>query len=249
MPEFEWQFTLVLLTNGVMIGLMYALIALGFVLIYKATDAINFAQGEFVMFAGFIAAGAAELAGAPFWVSALALRRRHGAARLRSRTRRVAAADRPAGHRRRDGDDRPRCGAAGHGDIGLWRRHARHRDADRRRADRIGPGHAAAGPGGRGGGQHRLPRRLQLVFPQEPHRHRDARRRRQPAGGDGDGHRRAALFRARLGDGGRRFGARRRRLGNDARGRQPARPGRPQSLSGGDPGRPRIRSSARWSAG
>jgi branched-chain amino acid transport system permease protein len=71
MPEFEWQFTLVLLTNGVMIGLMYALIALGFVLIYKATDAINFAQGEFVMFAGFIAASAASLVGAPFWVSAL----------------------------------------------------------------------------------------------------------------------------------------------------------------------------------
>jgi len=71
MPEFEWQFTLVLLTNGIMIGLMYSLIALGFVLIYKATDAINFAQGEFVMFAGFIAAGAAEIAGAPFWLTAL----------------------------------------------------------------------------------------------------------------------------------------------------------------------------------
>src|ERR1700693_5894985 len=71
MPEIEWQFTLVLLTNGIMIGLMYALIALGFVLIYKATDAINFAQGEFVMFAGFIAAAAADLAGAPFWVCAL----------------------------------------------------------------------------------------------------------------------------------------------------------------------------------
>ena len=71
MPEFEWQFTLVLLTNGVMIGLMYALIALGFVLIYKATDAINFAQGEFVMFAGFLAAGAIDIAGAPFWVGAL----------------------------------------------------------------------------------------------------------------------------------------------------------------------------------
>jgi branched-chain amino acid transport system permease protein len=71
MPDFEWQFTLVLLTNGIMIGLMYALIALGFVLIYKATDAINFAQGEFVMFAGFIAAGAAEIAGLPFWISAL----------------------------------------------------------------------------------------------------------------------------------------------------------------------------------
>src|SRR5919112_2253789 len=69
MPEFEWQFTLVLLTNGVMIGLMYALIALGFVLIYKATDAINFAQGEFVMFAGFIAAAAA-LEGLSFWAAA-----------------------------------------------------------------------------------------------------------------------------------------------------------------------------------
>jgi len=54
-----------------MIGLMYALIALGFVLIYKATDAINFAQGEFVMFAAFLAAAAAEMAGAPFWLSAL----------------------------------------------------------------------------------------------------------------------------------------------------------------------------------
>jgi branched-chain amino acid transport system permease protein len=71
MPEFDLQFTLFLLTNGVMIGLMYALIALGFVLIYKATDAINFAQGEFVMFAGFIAAGAAFFAHAPFWVAAL----------------------------------------------------------------------------------------------------------------------------------------------------------------------------------
>jgi branched-chain amino acid transport system permease protein len=70
MPEFEWQFTLVLLTNGVMIGLMYALIALGFVLIYKATDAINFAQGEFVMFAAFIAAAAANAAGLSFWAAA-----------------------------------------------------------------------------------------------------------------------------------------------------------------------------------
>jgi len=70
-PEFDLSFTIVLLVNGVMIGLMYALIALGFVLIYKATDAINFAQGEFVMFAGFIAAAMASEAGLPFWVSAI----------------------------------------------------------------------------------------------------------------------------------------------------------------------------------
>jgi len=71
MPELDWQFTLALITNGVMIGLMYTLIALGFVLVYKATDAINFAQGEFVMFAGFIAAAGAYLGGLPFWICAL----------------------------------------------------------------------------------------------------------------------------------------------------------------------------------
>src|SRR2546421_5847456 len=71
MAEFEWQFTLVMVTNGIMIGLMYALIALGFVRIYKAPDAIKFAQGECVMFAGFLAAVAAEIAGMPFWLSSL----------------------------------------------------------------------------------------------------------------------------------------------------------------------------------
>jgi branched-chain amino acid transport system permease protein len=71
MPEFDWPFTLALISNGVMIGLMYTLIALGFVLVYKATDAINFAQGEFVMFAGFIAAAGAYFGGLPFWSCAL----------------------------------------------------------------------------------------------------------------------------------------------------------------------------------
>jgi len=66
---FDWGFTLALVTNGVLIGLMYSLIALGFVLVYKATDAINFAQGEFVMLAGFIITGMLLLAGAPFWLS------------------------------------------------------------------------------------------------------------------------------------------------------------------------------------
>jgi branched-chain amino acid transport system permease protein len=57
-----------LMLNGVSIGLMYSLIALGFVLVYKATDAINFAQGEFVMMAGLIAASVLGIEGA--WVLA-----------------------------------------------------------------------------------------------------------------------------------------------------------------------------------
>jgi branched-chain amino acid transport system permease protein len=62
-------FLLLLLTNGVLIGLMYSLIALGFVLVYKATDAINFAQGEFVMLSGFIAAGGLMVWGVPLWIA------------------------------------------------------------------------------------------------------------------------------------------------------------------------------------
>jgi branched-chain amino acid transport system permease protein len=61
-------FFLDLTLNGASIGLMYSLIALGFVLVYKATDAINFAQGEFVMMAGLIAASILGLNGA--WVLA-----------------------------------------------------------------------------------------------------------------------------------------------------------------------------------
>jgi branched-chain amino acid transport system permease protein len=67
----ELNFLLLLVTNGVLIGLMYSLIALGFVLIYKATDAINFAQGEFVMLAGFVVAAAMVVYGVNFWFSAL----------------------------------------------------------------------------------------------------------------------------------------------------------------------------------
>jgi branched-chain amino acid transport system permease protein len=65
----DWHFFTLLLSNGLMIGLMYSLIALGFVLVYKATDAINFAQGEFVMIAGFVVAAAMELYGAPLWLA------------------------------------------------------------------------------------------------------------------------------------------------------------------------------------
>ena len=69
---FDWQFFVLLMSNGVLIGLMYSLIALGFVLVYKATDALNFAQGEFVMIAGFLVAVALGIWGAPLWLSVLA---------------------------------------------------------------------------------------------------------------------------------------------------------------------------------
>jgi len=60
-----------LLVSGLANGCVYGLIALGFVLIYKATEAVNFAQGDFMMLGAFIALGLtnAEYLGLPFWIS------------------------------------------------------------------------------------------------------------------------------------------------------------------------------------
>ena len=44
-----------LVVNGAAAGCIYGLIALGFVLIYKATEMINFAQGDIMMLGGFVA--------------------------------------------------------------------------------------------------------------------------------------------------------------------------------------------------
>ncbi|MBN4083061.1 branched-chain amino acid ABC transporter permease [bacterium AH-315-B06] len=63
----ELQFFVELVTNGVLTGLMYSLVAVGFVLIYKSTDAINFAQGEFCMFAAIIVAAFMKLYGFPLY--------------------------------------------------------------------------------------------------------------------------------------------------------------------------------------
>jgi branched-chain amino acid transport system permease protein len=42
-----------LVLNGLAVGCIYGLVALGFVLIYKATELVNFAQGDFMMLGAF----------------------------------------------------------------------------------------------------------------------------------------------------------------------------------------------------
>jgi len=60
-----------LLISGLANGCVYGLIALGFVLIYKATEAVNFAQGDFMMLGAFVMLGLVnpEYMGIPFWVA------------------------------------------------------------------------------------------------------------------------------------------------------------------------------------
>lgn len=65
MPELM-QFLL----SGVTVGAVYALVALGFTIIYNASDVVNFAQGEFVMLGGMITVFA-NLAGLPIPLAAL----------------------------------------------------------------------------------------------------------------------------------------------------------------------------------
>ena len=55
-----------LIVGGAAIGCIYALIALGFVLIYKATETVNFAQGDLMMVSGFIGLTAMTVIGLPF---------------------------------------------------------------------------------------------------------------------------------------------------------------------------------------
>ncbi len=55
-----------LLISGISQGCVYGLIALGFVLIYKATEMVNFAQGDMMMLGAFIAFTLINIAGMSF---------------------------------------------------------------------------------------------------------------------------------------------------------------------------------------
>jgi branched-chain amino acid transport system permease protein len=61
------EFLQVLIT-GLGQGCLYGLIALGFVLIYKATEIVNFAQGELLMMGAFFAVTYVMILGLPFWL-------------------------------------------------------------------------------------------------------------------------------------------------------------------------------------
>jgi branched-chain amino acid transport system permease protein len=56
------------LVNGILSGLLYALIAMGFVVIYRASKVFNFAQGELVVFGGYMVWWTVLHLGLPLWV-------------------------------------------------------------------------------------------------------------------------------------------------------------------------------------
>jgi branched-chain amino acid transport system permease protein len=66
------DFFLQLVVNGFVVGSIYALVALGFVVIYKSSSILNFAQGEFLMLGAYVClaimTGSAPV---PFWAAFL----------------------------------------------------------------------------------------------------------------------------------------------------------------------------------
>ena len=61
-----------LLISGISLGCVYGLIALGFVIIYKATEMVNFAQGDIMMLGAYAAFTYINIAGMPFFLGVLA---------------------------------------------------------------------------------------------------------------------------------------------------------------------------------
>ncbi|MEQ8966103.1 MAG: branched-chain amino acid ABC transporter permease [Azospirillaceae bacterium] len=50
----NWDFLFQLLVNGVIVGTLYGVVAMSFVLIYKASQVVNFAQGEFLLIGAWV---------------------------------------------------------------------------------------------------------------------------------------------------------------------------------------------------
>jgi len=55
--------------NGLAVGCIYGLVALGFVLIYKATELVNFAQGDLLMLGAFVCYMAVVWWGLDYWLA------------------------------------------------------------------------------------------------------------------------------------------------------------------------------------
>src|SRR3972149_10411351 len=66
-----WVYFPQLFSSGITMGAIYALVALGFVTISRASQIINFAQGEFVMLGGVITFFFLNVVSLPYYLAAL----------------------------------------------------------------------------------------------------------------------------------------------------------------------------------
>ena len=62
------QFLFQLLVNGLVVGTLYGVVAMSFVLIYKATQVVNFAQGELLLIGAWVCWTLLTKYQVPFWL-------------------------------------------------------------------------------------------------------------------------------------------------------------------------------------
>ncbi|MFA5663074.1 branched-chain amino acid ABC transporter permease [Castellaniella sp.] len=67
----DWSLLLAFAVNGILVGALYGVVAMCFVLIYKATQILNFAQGEFLLIGAWICWATIVQFGLPFWLGFL----------------------------------------------------------------------------------------------------------------------------------------------------------------------------------
>ena len=65
------EYLLQLIISGLVVGSIYAAVALGFTIIYKATRVVNFAQGELLMVGAYVCFAFVTQMGVPFWAALL----------------------------------------------------------------------------------------------------------------------------------------------------------------------------------
>src|SRR5205814_8571108 len=62
------QLLIQLLVNGLVVGTLYGVVAMSFVLIYKATQVVNFAQGELLLIGAWVCWWLLTRYQVPFWL-------------------------------------------------------------------------------------------------------------------------------------------------------------------------------------
>src|ERR1700710_1938095 len=62
------HFLIQLLVNGLVVGTLYGVVAMSFVLIYKATQVVNFAQGELLLIGAWVCWALLTKYQVPFWI-------------------------------------------------------------------------------------------------------------------------------------------------------------------------------------
>ena len=183
MDWYDFLFFVEVLVGGLLSGVMYSLVAIGFVLIYKTSGVLNFAQGAMVLFAALTFVSLVER-GFPFAAALVVTLAAMVALGFDDRARRAAAAGQPLADDAVHGDARPvlRSSRARRSSSGAPRCTGSTSASTTRRSR--SPGVfissfdlvAAADRRRDGGGADRL-------LPLHPHRPRLPRRRRRPVRG------------------------------------------------------------------